>query len=120
MWMPAESRGTRIIDCCRCFGALGSVLPMKINSLQRSSPAPEIHHLRPLTMKSSPSRTIDASMLVASEEATAGWVMAKAQRIDPSSNGSSHFRFCAGVPKRAKVSILPVSGAEQLNTCDDQ
>ena len=30
------------------FGRGGSVLPMKIEILQRGSPAPEDHHLRPL------------------------------------------------------------------------
>jgi hypothetical protein len=38
------------------------------------------------------------SMLVASEEATRGSVMAKQERIFPSSSGSSHSRFCASVP----------------------
>ena len=40
--------GTTIMDCCLCLGAEGSVLPMKMATLQRGSPAPEIHHLRPL------------------------------------------------------------------------
>ena len=30
------------------LGAAGSVLPMKMAILQRGSPAPEVHHLRPL------------------------------------------------------------------------
>ena len=38
------------------------------------------------------------SILVASDEATSGSVMAKAERILPSSKGSSHCAFCAGVP----------------------
>ena len=37
-------------------------------------------------------------MLVASDDATAGSVMAKAERILPSSNGASHSFFCAWVP----------------------
>lgn len=45
---PGVSIGTRIIDCCRCVGAVGSVLPIKMEILQRGSIAPEIHHLRPL------------------------------------------------------------------------
>ena len=32
--------GTSIIDCCKCFGAESSVLPIKIDSLHRASPAP--------------------------------------------------------------------------------
>jgi hypothetical protein len=39
-----------------------------------------------------------ASMLVASEEATAGSVMAKPERIVPSSSGSSHCCWCSGAP----------------------
>ena len=45
---PGVSIGTRTIDCCWCFAAAGSVLPMKIAILQRGSMAPEVHHLRPL------------------------------------------------------------------------
>jgi hypothetical protein len=37
-------------------------------------------------------------MLVASEEATAGSVIAKAERILPSMRGSSHSFCCRGVP----------------------
>src|SRR5579863_1341430 len=55
-------------------------------------------------------------MLVASDEATAGSVIAKQDRMSPARSGSSHSRFCSGVPYRTSVSILPVSGAEQLNT----
>ena len=46
---PGVSIGTRIIDCCWWRSGLsGSVLPMKMRILQRGSPAPEVHHLRPL------------------------------------------------------------------------
>ena len=55
-------------------------------------------------------------MLLASEEATAGSVMAKPERISPASNGFNHRPFCSGLPKRANTSMFPVSGAEQLNT----
>src|SRR5258707_11076433 len=89
---------------------------MKIRILQRGSPAPELHHLRPLMTYSSPSRTIELCMLVASDDATAGSVMQKAERISPASSGSSHSFLCASVPYFSIVSILPVSGAEQLNT----
>ena len=37
-------------------------------------------------------------MLVASEEATAGSVIRKAERISPASSGRSHLAFCSGVP----------------------
>ncbi len=58
------------------------------------------------------------SMLVASDEATCGSVIRKAERISPFISGFSHFSFCARVPKRISTSILPVSGAEQLKTSD--
>ena len=57
-------------------------------------------------------------MLVASEEATSGSVMAKQERILPSSSGVNQRSFCSGLPYRSMVSMLPVSGAEQLNTSD--
>ena len=95
---PGVSRGTRIIDCCAWRGAFGLVLPMKMKSLQRGSPPPLDHHLRPLITYSSPSRAIELSMLVASDEATAGSVMAKQERILPSSSGISHSFFCSSVP----------------------
>src|SRR5258708_2006963 len=44
IFTPGASSGTRIIDCCLCGGAEGSVLPMKIAILQRGSPAPDVHH----------------------------------------------------------------------------
>ena len=86
---------------------------MKI--LQRSRIAPEIHHLRPLRTYSSPSRSIRSSMLVASELATAGSVIANAERISPSSSGRSQRSFCSGVPNRVRTSMFPVSGAAQLH-----
>src|SRR5258708_14243257 len=55
-------------------------------------------------------------MFVASDDATAGSVIAKHERISPASSGLSQRSFCSRVPKRARTSILPVSGAEQLKT----
>src|SRR6266436_2342622 len=89
---------------------------MKIAILQRGSPAPEDHHFRPLITYSPPFRTILDSMFVASEDATAGSVIAKHDRISPASNGFSHRSFCSGVAYRVRTSMLPVSGAEQLKT----
>src|SRR5438093_12835253 len=111
--MPLLSRGTTIIDCCLYLsGFLGSVLPMKIRTLQRGSPMPEVHHLWPLITYSAPSRTMDDSMLVASDDATFGSVIAKAERILPSSRGCSHCFVCSSVPWRSKTSMWPVSGAQ--------
>ena len=53
-------------------------------------------------------------MLVASELATAGSVIANAERISPSSSGCSHRSCCSGVPNIVRISMFPVSGAEQL------
>ncbi len=47
---------------------------------------------------SSPWRSMRASMLVASDEATAGSVIAKALRILPSSSGSAHCFLWAALP----------------------
>jgi hypothetical protein len=54
------------------------------------------------------------AMLVASELATSGSVIAKADRMTPSSSGSSHCSCCCGVANRCSVSMFPVSGAWQL------
>ena len=53
-------------------------------------------------------------MLVASEEATSGSVIANDDRISPSSNGCSQVRRCSSVPNMLSTSMLPVSGAEQF------
>src|SRR6266850_5729325 len=59
-------------------------------------------------------------MLVASDEATFGSVIRKAERILPSSSGSHHCLMCSGEPYFSSVSMLPVSGAEQLKTSGAQ
>ena len=87
---------------------------MTIMILQRGSAAPLIHHLRPLRTYSSPSRSMRVEMLVASEDATSGSVMANADRISPSMSGWSHCDFCSAVPNMCSTSMLPVLGASQL------
>ena len=57
-------------------------------------------------------------MLVASEVATSGSVIAKPERISPSSSGRSQRSFCAGVANCESTSMLPVSGAEQLQASE--
>mmetsp|Transcript_10348 Transcript_10348/g.34177 ORF Transcript_10348/g.34177 Transcript_10348/m.34177 type:complete len:232 (-) Transcript_10348:1278-1973(-) len=112
--------GTRTIEWRRWGGAsAGTVapvaLPMKMQTSQRGSIAPEVHHLRPFkTSKPSPSSRIVASRFVGSELATPGSVMPKQLRISPSSNGRSHRAFWASVPNWAMTSMFPVSGALQL------
>ncbi len=77
---------------------------------------PVVHHLRPFKTKSSPSRSIRSETFVASEEATSGSVIAKPERISPSSSGCSQRALCSSVPNWWSTSMLPVSGAEQLQT----
>jgi len=48
-------------------------------------------------------------MLVASEEATEGSVMAKQERIWPLSSGSNHCLCCDGLPYRASTSMFPAN-----------
>ena len=103
--------------------------------------APDIHHLWPFKTYSfyrkvkevkrhgapTPSLQMDALILVASDDATAGSVIAKhdlagvkvkdrtaTYLIFPSSRGASHCCFCFAVPKRDNISMFPVSGALQL------
>ena len=102
------------MDCCLCRAAEVSVFPMKMQTLVLGSMAPLVHHFRPLITNSSPSLTMEDSMLVASEEATAGSVMAKHDLISPSSSGFSHLSCCSSVPYLTRTSMLPVSGALQL------
>src|ERR1700685_1100441 len=55
-------------------------------------------------------------MFVASEDATSGSVIQKAERISPASIGVSHRAFCSGEPYLTSTSMFPVSGALQLKT----
>src|SRR3954451_21540125 len=98
----------------RWRSASGSETPMTISRWHRGDIAPDVHHLRPLTTYSSPSRSIRVAMLVASEDATSGSVIENAERTVPSSMGASQRSCCSGVPKSDRSSMFPVSGAEQL------
>ena len=53
---------------------------------------------------------------VGSDPALSGSVIEKQERISPSSNGWSQRSCCSSVPCSASISMLPVSGAEQLKT----
>lgn len=103
------------MDCWRRMsGPSGSVLPITMKIVQSGCMAPEMYHLRPEMTYSSPSRRMCVVMLVASEEATSGSVIANAERISPASSGSSHCFFCRSSPNCASTSMFPVSGAAQL------
>ena len=95
IFTPGVSIGTITIEWRWWRSACGSVTPMKMRNLQRGSPAPLVHHFWPLMTISSPSTSQVAFMLVASLDATAGSVMAKPERISPSSSGASQRSFCS-------------------------
>ena len=57
-------------------------------------------------------------MFLASDEGSAGSVIANAERISPFNRGFNHFSFCSGVPTRSNTSMLPVSGALQFKVSD--
>jgi len=46
---PYRNFGTTNIDCCRCRGADGLVLPITTNTLHRSARAPELNHFLPFS-----------------------------------------------------------------------
>jgi len=89
-----------------------------MHSLQFGCSAPVMNHLRPLITYSSPTRWMVVRMLVASEEATSGSVIAKQERIAPCSSGVSQRSVWSGVANMCSSSMLPVSGALQLNTSE--
>ena len=53
---------------------------------------------------------------VVMRQLTAGSVIAKQERIDPSRSGRSQRRFWSSLPYLTRISMLAVSGAAQLNT----
>ena len=53
-------------------------------------------------------------MFLASLDATSGSVMAKHDRMSPSSSGTSHRSFCSAVPNSERISMFPVSGAAEF------
>jgi hypothetical protein len=59
-------------------------------------------------------------MLVASDDATSGSVMAKAERVSALSSARSQRCFCAGVAQVCSAIMLGTSGAWQLKTSGAQ
>src|SRR3569833_949908 len=92
---PGVSLGTRIWLCWRCRSATGSVLPITMKTAQLGSIAPDDHHLRPLTTYSSPSRSLQVAMFVASDDATSVSVMQNADLISPTNNNKNHHTNCS-------------------------
>ena len=93
-------------------------MPTTTNKWQFAWEALDANHLRPLITNSSPSRSIRVVKLTGSEDATSGSVMANAEPISPSSNGTNQRCFCSGVANNCSNSIFGTSGAWQLNTRD--
>ena len=88
-------------------------MTMKIR--QRSRIAPDVHHLRPLSTYSSPSRSIRSWTLVASELATSGSVIANAERISPVEQRlQPPLLLLVGAELASAPPCCPVSGAAQF------
>ena len=61
-----------------------------------------------------------SEMLVASDEPTAGSVIANAERISPFRSGVSQSRRIASLPYMLRISMFPVSGALQFSTSEEK
>ena len=88
------------MDCCSCCGPVVFVLPINIAIAHLGSHAPLVHHFRPFTTYCVPFVlfVMELSMFVASEDATAGSVIAKHDRISPIKSGNNHLSCCSFVP----------------------
>jgi hypothetical protein len=62
-----------------------------------------------------PSFTAAVSIQVGFEPGRSGSVIEKQLRMSPRKSGSRYVFFCSGVPKSIRISMLPASGAWQLN-----
>src|SRR5438105_3810944 len=99
----------------RCAGASGSVIA---NTMANAAPlALVMNHLWPLITQLSPSRTAVLLIVVGSEPETSGSVMAIHDRTSSATSGSKYLRFCAAVAAIHRISVLPVSGAEDTSGC---
>ena len=108
---PGVSRGTRIIACCRCRSASGSVLPITM----------KISHSRVHRAGDPPLAAVDDVLVaVADDPRSRCWWRRTTRRparssrtptgSRPSSSGSSQRSCCSAVPNIASTSMLPVSG----------
>jgi hypothetical protein len=110
---PLVSVGTMIWEARRCGSAFGLVTAI---TMAKAAPsAAEVNHLCPSMTKWSPSRRAVVAISVGFEPANSGSVMEKQLRISPRASGSSHFFFCSSLPCEMRTSMLPESGAWQLN-----
>ena len=107
-----------IIDARSYASAFGSVTTIAI---RKSAIMPlDVNHLWPLITHSSPSSSAVVESSVGSDPAVFGSVIENAERILPSSSGCSQRFFCSSVPKWARISEFPESGAWLPNTIGPQ
>ncbi len=112
---PGVSMGSSSMLCRACLSTSSS--PLRHITISNSVGGRPGRTMRPLRPTGRPQRTRAAE---AADEATSGSDMANADRISPSSRGRNQRWFCSGVANRCSNSILPVSGALQLNTSEAQ
>jgi hypothetical protein len=74
------------------------------------------NHLWPRMTQSAPSLRAVVPIHTGLEPANSGSVMVKQLRASPRTRGARNFSFCSGVPCSMRISMLPTSGAWQLNT----
>src|SRR5207244_12005389 len=109
LFNPGASAGTMIIDARSYESADDSVTTIAI---KKSAIMPfDVNHLWPLITHSSPFSSAVVFNRVGSEPAVSGSVIENADRILPSSSGCNQRVFCSSVPKWARISELPESGA---------
>src|SRR5580704_18326309 len=89
-----------------------------MSTLHRGERAPELNHFRPFKTYSSPSRSTESWILVASDEAESGSVIEKALRMSPSRSGTNHVALISSDAYWFRISMFPVSGALQLRTSE--
>jgi hypothetical protein len=89
---------------------------MTISNRQCGCAAPVMNHLRPLITNCVTTRRTVVCRLVGSLEATSGSDIAKAERMSPRAAAAAATAPLRMVAKRCSSSMLPVSGALQLNT----
>src|ERR1022692_590495 len=108
MMSPSVSRDTRNIDVPLCTGTSGLVTAMQIKN--EADAAFDEKYFRPLMTHESPSRVAVVGKTRGSAP-PCGSVIEKHEKISPLSSGLRYCSFCCSVPKWARISAFPVSGA---------
>src|SRR5579875_1966362 len=117
MTSPGVPAGTRNVEAPRWTGTSGSVIATTMKN--EATDALEEKYFRPVMTQSSPSRT---ARVVNTRGSAPPWgsVIEKQEKISPDSSPARYRSFCSWVPKRARISALPVSGACVPNTIGAQ